>query len=58
MYARKMPDLARLVAMVVACADTPHELTTVHAPFTGEVLGTCAGYLIHPPEIVMLNNNF
>jgi succinate-semialdehyde dehydrogenase/glutarate-semialdehyde dehydrogenase len=39
MYAKKMPDLARLAGLVT-CADTPHELTTVRAPFTGEVLGT------------------
>jgi succinate-semialdehyde dehydrogenase/glutarate-semialdehyde dehydrogenase len=37
--ARKIPDLAQLAALV-SCADTPHELTTVWAPFTGEILGT------------------
>ena len=39
MYARKLSDLTQL-ATLVRCADTPHELTTVRAPFTGEVLGT------------------
>jgi succinate-semialdehyde dehydrogenase / glutarate-semialdehyde dehydrogenase len=35
----KKLDFAQL-ATLVACADTPHEMTTVHAPFTGEVLGS------------------
>jgi len=36
---RKMPDLAGLTALIPH-ADTPHDLTTVRAPFTGETLGT------------------
>ena len=36
--AMKMPDLARLTALV-SHADTPHDLTTIRAPFTGEILG-------------------
>ena len=36
--ARKLPDLSRLASLVTH-ADTPHELTTVRAPFTGETLG-------------------
>ncbi len=34
----KIPDLARLTALV-SHADTPHDLTTIRAPFTGEILG-------------------
>jgi len=34
----KMPDLARLTALV-SHTDTPHDLTTIRAPFTGEILG-------------------
>jgi succinate-semialdehyde dehydrogenase / glutarate-semialdehyde dehydrogenase len=36
---RKIPDLARLTALI-SHADTPHDLTTIRAPFTGETLGT------------------
>jgi succinate-semialdehyde dehydrogenase / glutarate-semialdehyde dehydrogenase len=36
--ARKLPDLSRLASLVTH-ADTPHELTTVRAPFTRETLG-------------------
>lgn len=36
---RELPDLARL-ATLVSHTDTPHEMITVRAPFTGEVLGT------------------
>jgi acyl-CoA reductase-like NAD-dependent aldehyde dehydrogenase len=35
----KIPDLARLPALI-SHADTPHDLTTIRAPFTGEFLGT------------------
>jgi succinate-semialdehyde dehydrogenase/glutarate-semialdehyde dehydrogenase len=34
-----MPDLARLTALI-SHANTPHDLTTIRAPFTGETLGT------------------
>lgn len=42
---RKMPDLTGLSALIpvrgtFSHANTPHELTTVRAPFTGQVLGT------------------
>ena len=36
---RKIPDLAQLTSRI-SYAETPHELTTVRAPFTGEILGT------------------
>ena len=36
---RRMPDLARLTNLIPH-ADTPHDLITVRAPFTGETLGT------------------
>jgi len=36
--AAKMPDLARLTALI-SHADTPHDLTTIRAPFTGGILG-------------------
>ena len=35
----KIPDLAGLAALVTH-TDTPHDLTTIRAPFTGEILGT------------------
>jgi succinate-semialdehyde dehydrogenase/glutarate-semialdehyde dehydrogenase len=34
----KIPDLSRLTALI-SCSDTPHDLATVRAPFTGEILG-------------------
>jgi succinate-semialdehyde dehydrogenase / glutarate-semialdehyde dehydrogenase len=37
--ARKIPDLVRLTALI-SHADTPHDLTTIRIPFTGETLGT------------------
>jgi len=36
--ARKIPDLAQLTALI-SRADTPHDLTIIRAPFTGETLG-------------------
>lgn len=36
---RKIPDLSQLTDLV-SNLDTVHELTTVRAPFTGEILGT------------------
>lgn len=35
----KIPDLERLTGLI-SHAGTPHDLTTVRAPFTGEILGT------------------
>jgi succinate-semialdehyde dehydrogenase / glutarate-semialdehyde dehydrogenase len=37
--AKKLPDLTKLTELVTH-TDTPHELTTIRAPFTGEILGT------------------
>ena len=36
---RKLPDLAQLTTLI-SHTDTPHDLTTVRSPFTGELLGT------------------
>ncbi len=36
---RNLPDMAQLAALL-HYTDTPHELTTVRAPFTNEILGT------------------
>ena len=36
---KKLPDLERLKTLI-SYVETPHELTTIRAPFTGEIIGT------------------
>jgi succinate-semialdehyde dehydrogenase/glutarate-semialdehyde dehydrogenase len=49
---RKIPDLERLTALI-SHADTPHDLTTVRAPFTGEILGTVPIYTTEDVQIAL-----